>query len=301
VLREEGPSASPAKGRRPQWRQARSLGAPGPASPGPPPAARRGTEGPTGLESASQKRGNWSSEEARARALRLVEASPGEAPPRQASTESEARRRPQRAKEPSQPLPELGTGPNDSRFSSKLAEAVKAYEADRYPEALRVLRKLASQAPTAAGVRELLGLTLYRMGRWLQAVRELQVYHQLSGSYDQFPVVADCLRAVRRYAEADEVWLQLRRASPSAEVMAEGRIVAAGSLADRGELAAAIELLQPSLRKARPRSHHLRQWYALADLYERAGEVRRARELFGRVAAVDPDAYDTRQRLSALA
>jgi tetratricopeptide (TPR) repeat protein len=266
-------------------------------------AAGQGTEGPTGLETASPKtkRGSWSSEEARARALRLVEASPAEAPPSQASTESEDRRRSLRAKEPSQPLPELGTGRNDPRFSSKLAEAVKAYEADRYPEALKVLRKLASQAPTAAGVRELLGLTLYRMGRWLQAVRELQVYHQLSGSYDQFPVVADCLRAVRRYAEADEVWLQLRRASPSAEVMAEGRIVAAGSLADRGELAAAIELLQPSLRKARPRSHHLRQWYALADLYERAGEVRRARELFGRVAAVDPDAYDTRQRLSALA
>jgi hypothetical protein len=40
--------------------------------------------------------------------------------------------------------------------------------------------------------------------------------------------------------------------------------------------------------------------YALADLYERAGDAPRARELFGRVAATDPDFVDVHARLRAL-
>ena len=47
----------------------------------------------------------------------------------------------------------------------------------------------------------------------------------------------------------------------------------------------------------RPQEHHLRRAYALADLYERAGDVARARELFSRLAAADPDFADVRTRL----
>jgi predicted TPR repeat methyltransferase len=53
-----------------------------------------------------------------------------------------------------------------------------------------------------------------------------------------------------------------------------------------------------SLRNPSPR--HVRQWYLLADLYERAGDVPRAREFFERVQRVDPEAYDVTERLRAL-
>jgi predicted TPR repeat methyltransferase len=53
-------------------------------------------------------------------------------------------------------------------------------------------------------------------------------------------------------------------------------------------------------RVAKPVERHLRQWYALADLYERAGDIPKARDLFGRVAAADPDAFDIRSRLRSL-
>ena len=56
--------------------------------------------------------------------------------------------------------------------------------------------------PTSAAVRELYGLTLYRMERWAQATRELYAYQALSGSCDQHPVLMDCFRALRRYREA---------------------------------------------------------------------------------------------------
>jgi tetratricopeptide (TPR) repeat protein len=193
-----------------------------------------------------------------------------------------------------------GRGKPAQKNDAKLEDAARAYSADRYQDALRILRKLSAQSPGSAAVRELLGLTLYRMGRWLPAVRELQVHHELSGSYDQFPVIADSYRAMRNYADAEATWEQLRQASPSAEVVAEGRLVAAGSLADQGDLRGAVKLLEGSLRRSRPRAQHLRQWYALADLYERAGELPRARDLFSQVAAIDPDAYDVRQRLVAL-
>ena len=184
--------------------------------------------------------------------------------------------------------------------NAKLEDATRAYSADRYQDALRILRRLSVQSPNSAAVKELLGLTLYRMGRWPLAVNELKAHYELSGSYDQFPVIADCYRAMRRYADANATWEELRQASPSAEVVAEGRLVAAGCLADQGDLRGAVKLLEGSLRHSRPKVSHLRQWYALADLYERAGELPRARDLFTQIAVVDPDAYDVRQRLVAL-
>src|SRR3546814_20943523 len=50
----------------------------------------------------------------------------------------------------------------------------------------------------------------------------------------------------------------------------------------------------------RPREHHLRVTYALADLYERAGDVPRARQLFGIVAPNDPELGDVENRIRAM-
>ncbi len=77
--------------------------------------------------------------------------------------------------------------------------------------------------------------------------------------------------------------------------------MAAGSLADRGRMGDAIDLLERAKRPPkRPQDHHLRTAYALADLYERAGDVPRARELFGVVARHDPQLGDVERRLRAL-
>lgn len=186
------------------------------------------------------------------------------------------------------------------KLGARLAEAAEAYSSDRYHDALWLLRRVVALCPASAAVRELLGLTYYRLGRWKLALRELAAHRELSGSYDQYPVIADCYRALGRYEEAEAIWLELRRASPSAEVVAEGRLVAAGALADQGDIAGAVKLLEPSLRKPKPKLHDLRQWYMLAELYERAGDLPRAREVFARVYAADPDAYDVSERLAAL-
>jgi tetratricopeptide (TPR) repeat protein len=84
-------------------------------------------------------------------------------------------------------------------------------------------------------------------------------------------------------------------------VVAEGRIVMAGALADQGKLAEAIRLLERAVTEVkRPRLHHLRLWYTLADLYERAGDLPRARGLFGSVLRHDHDFADVPERLAGL-
>jgi predicted Zn-dependent protease len=187
------------------------------------------------------------------------------------------------------------------KLATRIADATYAYERERYQDARRILRALVDEVPGSAAVRELYGLVLYRLGSWAQAVVQLEAHRHLSGSLDQHPVLADCYRALRRYDEAEAVWADLRAGSPSGDLVVEGRIVAAGCRADQGDLAGAIELLERSGRKvSRPQDRHIRQWYALADLHERAGDLPRARELFSRVAAADPDAFDVLQRLRSL-
>jgi len=185
---------------------------------------------------------------------------------------------------------------------SRLASAVRAYERDRYREALATLRGLVRIAPDTPAVRELLGLTLYRLGDWKGALRELRRFGELSGSVDQLPVLADCERALGHHDRVIELWSELRRAGPPSEVLVEGRLVAAGSLADQGKLKEAIALIGPSASRSlrKPQPQHVRQWYLLGDLYERTGDVPRARQMFERVAAVDPETADVGERLAQL-
>lgn len=188
-----------------------------------------------------------------------------------------------------------------ARQERQLAEAAKAYEADRYADARRLLKPLLAVDDPSPAVRELHGLTLYRMGKWADAIAELKAFASMTGSYDQHPVLADCHRALKRWRAVEELWEEIRQASPGPDVVAEGRIVAAGAMADRGDISGALKLLEraPSNVK-RPALHHLRLWYAQADLYERAGEIPRARELFRAILRHDPGFVDTAERLAAL-
>ena len=98
-----------------------------------------------------------------------------------------------------------------------------------------------------------------------------------------------------------EVGLYLPRWAVEKESVQAGRIVAAGALADQGELDRAIALLAPTERApARVREHHLRSWYVLADLYERTGDLPRTRALFARILRYDPEFADVAARLAAL-
>ena len=192
-------------------------------------------------------------------------------------------------------------GAKADRVLNQLAAAADAYESGRERDALRMLRPLVTSYPDASGVRELVGLCQYRLGNFPAAQRELEAFVELTDSTEAHPVLMDCYRAQRMWSQVDECWRELAEASPSAELVTEGRIVLAGSLADRGRRDEAISLLEKRMVvPKRVQDHHARLWYALADLHERAGNVIRARALFQQVAKYDRQFADVAERLAAL-
>ncbi|MEN9802923.1 MAG: hypothetical protein RLZ37_2048 [Actinomycetota bacterium] len=187
------------------------------------------------------------------------------------------------------------------KLAQKLNSACTALDRERYSEAKRIARSLLKELSSVSTVHEVIGLASYRLGQWRDATAALETAQRLNERVENMPVLLDCYRAQKRWSDVDMVWKDLKDQSPAPDVMAEGRIVVAGSFADRGDLRAAIDLMQKVLSAPRRiREYHVRQWYVLADLYDRAGDIQRARELFSRVAAADPQFADVRERLSSL-
>ncbi len=189
------------------------------------------------------------------------------------------------------------------RITERMAAGIGAYERERYRDASRILKTVVDAVPNAPSARELLGLSQYHQSFWKAALPNLEAFAALTGSVDQHPVRMDCHRALGRPRRVEELYNELRQGSPDPEVLSEGRLVLAGTRADRGDLTGAVTLLVESGagRLVRnPAERHLRQWYVLGDLMERSGDLPKARELFLRIEAVDPDAYDVAERLESL-
>jgi tetratricopeptide (TPR) repeat protein len=189
-----------------------------------------------------------------------------------------------------------------ARLRERLESASEALGRGRYDDARRMVQPVLRELPDVAFGHEIAGLAFYGAGQWRKAVAELELARQLEGTVRFHPILADCYRAMRRYSMVDELWDELRGASPSHDVMAEGRIVAAGARADQGDLEGALQIMAPArtMPKTKAKDHHVRQWYVIGDLLDRSGEIIEARRWFGLVASVDPDFPEVRQRLAQL-
>jgi tetratricopeptide (TPR) repeat protein len=194
----------------------------------------------------------------------------------------------------------LGTQ-RGARLTERLAQASEALDRERFQEARRIATAIAKEAPSVAAAHELVGLASYRLGLYKQAVSALEAAQDLHANPALLPVIADCQRAQGRWAAVDRVWNEIKAASPSHDVMAEGRIVAAGALADQDDLRGALEVMEPAKKRPKAvRDFHLRQWYVLADLYDRTGDPITARRWFSTILEFDDDFADVRDRLRAL-
>ena len=157
-------------------------------------------------------------------------------------------------------------------------------------------------APRAPAVREVLGLALYRLERFSEALSEMQAYRRMSGRADQNHIIADCLRALGRPDRAvplAEEALAARGVSLSAKT--EAVIVASSALADQGKFDQALGML----RRIRTREdvagpEVIRVWYVTGDVLERAGRTDDARREFGKILRHDPGAYDVAERVAQL-
>ncbi len=186
--------------------------------------------------------------------------------------------------------------------ADRVSFAADAFAEDRHPEALELLKPaMDAGAGDVVEVRELFGLVHYRLGHWSTAARALEIFRNQTRSLEQHPVLADCYRALRRWSRVEELWRELSVAAVSSALRTEGVIVAAGALSDQGRDAEALALLTDGWRlPKRPKDHHLRQAYALADCYDRGGDQAAARRLFRWVVNHDPEFADAARRAEAV-
>jgi tetratricopeptide (TPR) repeat protein len=185
---------------------------------------------------------------------------------------------------------------------SRLARAIELLERDDPKAAAAEAEKAKALAPRAAATREVLGLALYGLGRWQDALTELKTYKRISGRSDQNHLIADSLRGLGRPAEAVPLAEELLRekGAPN-EAKAEAVIVAASALADQGRFAEALAFLsRAKTRDDVAEGYTLRLWYVKGDILERAGRSAEAAREFRRIMRHDAGAYDVAERLAAI-
>ena len=176
-------------------------------------------------------------------------------------------------------------GPSAAKAADRLEDAAQGGEprpsggsASRRPAAS--CARWPRRRPTAESVRELLGLTYYRLGRWKLAVTELEAFRDAHRQHRAAP-------GARRLLPGPRAPRQGRRAVGGAagrvaERRARGRGPhrrTPGRWPTRASSSDAIAVLERGRSRptSGPQEHHLRVTYALADLHERAGDVPRAR------------------------
>jgi tetratricopeptide (TPR) repeat protein len=143
-------------------------------------------------------------------------------------------------------------------------------------------------------------MTLYRLGEYSAAVQILERVASTDGGVTHHAVLADSYRALRDYERVETLWEEIREASSDADLVNEGRIVFAGSLADQGRLADAVRVMERGWRfPPRPKERHFARAYVLAELYQRQGLLPRARELFRWIASHDSSYFDSAERAAA--
>ena len=142
-----------------------------------------------------------------------------------------------------------------------LGEASVALSEGRFHPAVRYARIAKDLAPRDATIREVLGLGSYRVGDWGTALRELRTYRRLAGESTHMPVEMDCLRAMGRNADVEEVWLQVQSLRDLPAVTKEARVVFASFLLDEGRTTEARKVATPKSLSNRPQPEDLRLWY----------------------------------------
>jgi tetratricopeptide (TPR) repeat protein len=194
------------------------------------------------------------------------------------------------------------TRPTEVRDAlSRLSRAVDLLERGDTGAALAEGLKAKQLSPRSGSVREVLGLAFYGQERWQEALTEMKAYRRMTDRVDQNHIIADCLRALGRPAEAVPLAEEELRSKIPNEAKAEAVIVAASALADQGRFPEALAFLaRARTRDDVAEDYTLRLWYVRGDILARAGRNEEAAMEFRKVMRHDPAAFDAAERLAAL-
>ena len=102
-----------------------------------------------------------------------------------------------------------------------LEEAATAFVKGSYHRALDRARNAKALSPREPSIRELIGLSAYRLGQWQVALQELRTYRRLAGDTRHLPVEMDVLRALDRPGDVEAGWATLQERGGTPATMKE--------------------------------------------------------------------------------
>jgi tetratricopeptide (TPR) repeat protein len=168
-----------------------------------------------------------------------------------------------------------------------LQSAARAFAGGRHGKAFRDAEQAKELSPRDATIREVMGLSAYRLGRWEQALRELKTFRRLTGDTTHMPVEMDAQRALERPADVETTWTAFNRLGGDRETRDEAKVVYGSFLLDRGEDRKAWQVTGPKRIGGEPGESELRVWYVAARAAQRLGDRATARRLYEAIEQAD--------------
>ena len=169
-----------------------------------------------------------------------------------------------------------------------LEGAAEAFAAARYGKAVEHAERAKKASPSNATIREILALSLYRLGRWEPALKELRTFRRIAGETTHMPVEMDCLRALDRSDDVDKVWSDLKHLGGRPDTFREARVVYGSHLLDSGRAKDAWQVVNPKRMEEHPHEAELRQWYVAARVAAHLGDDESAAKILAAITAADP-------------
>ena len=181
--------------------------------------------------------------------------------------------------------------PKDRRDPAlkELSSGIDQFADERYNAALPHLRKAKKLSPRSSVVRELLGLSAYRAGKWEEGLQELRTFRRITGDLIHMPVELDCLRALDRKADVTKEWERLQSHDVSRTIDHEARVVYASFLLDEGRTRDAGAIIKPGRLVAQPARGELRRWFVAARVALAADDKEAAGKLVSALEDHDVD------------
>ena len=170
-----------------------------------------------------------------------------------------------------------------------LSGAVDSYGDEAFPAARRRLMEAKQLSPRSSTIRELLGLSSYRCGKWDEALAELRAYRRLTGDTTHMPVEMDSLRALKRYRDVEVTWGRFVELGGNRPTEAEARVVYASYLLDRGRAAEAWTIAGPDRLSTDAQPYERRCWFVAARAALAMGETDPAAQLTEAIRRADPE------------
>lgn len=169
-----------------------------------------------------------------------------------------------------------------------LEQAADAFAAARYGKAVEHAERAKKASSSNATIREILGLSLYRLGRWEPALAELRGFRRIADETTHMPVEMDCLRALDRASDVEKVWDELKHLGGRPDTFREARVVYGSHLLDLGRAKEAWQVVNPKRLEEHPHEAELRQWYVAARVAAHLGDTAAAGRILAAITAADP-------------